>query len=135
MWPLKRPVGESGRSRLTREPARRSPRLLRRKVSGARSALNRPGRGSTAVRHTPFTAMLAPSAISVITVSQRTLSRDPAVSTVPNSSMIPVNIALHGEFVGRDRVNGHIVDANGVRPPPASDAARQRQGFQAAQNF
>ena len=40
MWPLRRPDGESGRSRLTRDPARRSPRLLRRSVSGARSAEN-----------------------------------------------------------------------------------------------
>src|SRR5579872_5537789 len=137
MWPLSLPVGESGRSRFTRDPARKSPRLLRRSVSGARSALNPPGRKFTAVKHTPFTAMLAPSVMSCITVEQRTASRGPAVSTVPSSSIIPVNIqvAFHGEFVRRYRMNRHIPDPNGVRPAPPPDAARQRQRLQSAQNL
>ena len=99
MWPLRRPVGESGRSRLTREPARRSPRLLRRRVSGARSAEKESGRGSTAVRHTPFTAMLAPSRHvrhhgGAAHLQPRAGRPRSSASTVPSSSMIPVNIQV-----------------------------------------
>src|SRR5689334_15896344 len=142
MWPLSRPVGDSGLSRLTREPARRSPRLLRRKVSGARSAENESGRRSTAVRQTPLTAMLAPSVMSFMTVEQRTFRRAPAErvctdSTAPNSSIIPVNIqvSFHGELVRRNVVNGDALYADGVHASPPSDSARQRQSFQPTQNL
>src|SRR5258706_10125491 len=137
MWPFRRPVGESGRSRLTREPGRRAPRLLRRRVSGARSAANESGLMSTAVRQTPLTAILAPSARSCITVEARTRRRAPAVSTVPSSSMIPVNIhvSFHCEFVRRDRVNGDAANADGVGPATTADTAGQRKGFETAQNL
>src|ERR1035437_3901211 len=142
MWPLRRPVGASGRSRFTREPARNAARLLRRSVSGARSAWKASGRKSTAVRHTPFTAMLAPSVRSWRTVPQRTLSRAPAArvstdSTVPNSSTIPVNIpvSFHRKFIRRDGMQGHVVNADSVGAPAPPDAAGQRQRFQAAQNL
>src|ERR1039457_6948708 len=110
MWPFIRPFGESGRSRLTREPGRRSPRLLRSSVSGARSAG---------------------------TVEQRMERREPAVITAPSSSIIPVNIkvSFDGEFVGRNGMDGDVVDANGVGAAAASDAAGEGEGFQAAQNF
>src|SRR6516225_3806224 len=99
--PLSRPVGASGRSRLTREPGPKSPRLLRRRVSGARSAAKVSKPRFTAVRHTPFTAMLAPSRRSSRTAQQRTCNRDPAEraridATVPNSSMMPVNTLPYG---------------------------------------
>src|ERR1035438_7927829 len=74
-----------------------APRLLRRRVSGAKSAENDAGRRSTAVRHTPFTAMLAPSVMSASTFWQWIFRRAPAGrlsmdSTAPSSSTIPVNI-------------------------------------------
>src|ERR1035437_2962000 len=136
MWPFIRPFGESGRSRLTREPGRRSPRLLRRSVSGARSAENPSGRSPAAVRQTPLTAMLEPTAASARTVEQRMERREPAVTTAPSSSIIPVNIkvSFDGEFVGRNGMDGDVVDANGVGAA-ASDAAGEGEGFQAAQNF
>src|SRR5205085_537179 len=129
--------GESGRSRLTYDPGRSSPRFVRRSVSGATSALKVSGRSPTAVRHTPLTAMLAPSVRSCITVEQRTRRRGAAASTVPSSSTIPVNIQISfdGEFVRRNLVNGDAVDADRVRPPPPPDAARQRERLQAAENL
>src|ERR1039458_817530 len=137
MWPFIRPFGESGRSRLTREPGRRSPRLLRRSVSGARSAENPSGRSSATVRQTPLTAMLEPTAASARTVEQRMERREPAVITAPSSSIIPVNIkvSFDGELVGRNGMDGDVVDANGVGAAAASDAAGEGEGFQAAQNF
>src|ERR1022692_3758569 len=137
MWPFIRPFGESGRSRLTREPGRRSPRLLRSSVSGARSAENESGRSSATVRQTPVTAMLEPTAASARTVEQRMERREPAVITAPSSSIIPVNIkvSFDGEFVGRNGMDGDVVDANGVGAAAASDAAREGEGFQATQNF
>src|ERR1035438_9549010 len=137
MWPLSRPPGESGRSRLTREPGRRSPRLLRRSVSGARSAENPSGRSSAAVRQTPLTAMLAPTAASPRAGEQRMEGRAPAVITAPSASIIPVNIEISfdGEFVGWNRMDGDVVDANGVRAAAPSDAAGEGQRFHAAQNL
>src|ERR1019366_4057140 len=145
MWPFIRPLGESGRSRLTREPGRRSPRLLRLSVSGARSAENPSGRSPVTVRQTPLTAMLAPTAASPRTVEQRMESRDPAVSpvvapvvtTVPSSSIIPVNIkvSFDGEFVGWNGMDGDVVDANGVGAAAPSDAAGEGERFHAAQNL
>src|ERR1019366_1214797 len=142
MWPLKRPLGERGRSRFIREPARRSPRLVRSRVSGARSAEKEAVSRSTAVRHTPLTAMLAPSVISWRTVEQRTFSRAPALrvwtdSSVPSSSMIPVNmdVSCHGEFIRRSGMNGYPVNVNGVGAPAPADPAGQRQSFQTAQNL
>src|SRR4030088_159918 len=136
MWPLNRADGSSGRSRFTGDPGRRSPRLDRRRVSGARSAEKPSGRKSTAVRQTPLTATLAPSFMSLMTVSQRTARRDPAVTTVPSSSMIPVNIYIpfHRKFIGRDLVDGDLMHPDRVRAAPSSDAAGERQRFEAAQN-
>src|ERR1035438_732112 len=137
MWPFMRPLGERGRSRLTRAPGRRSPRLLRWSVSGARSAENESGRNSAAVRQTPLTAILAPTAASLRTVEQRMERRAPAVITLPSSSIIPVNIkvSFDGEFIWRNGMDGDVVDANGVGAAAASDAAREGEGFQATQNF
>src|ERR1039457_2578696 len=137
MWPFIRPFGESGRSRLTREPGRRSPRLLRWSVSGARSAEKPAERSVAAVRQTPLTAMLEPTAASPRTVEQRMERRDPLVTTTPSSSIIPVNIkvSFDGEFVGRNGMDGDVVDANGVGAAAPSDAAGEGEGFHAAQDF
>ena len=43
MCPERRVLGVTERSRLTRDPARKSPRFVRAKVSGARSAENESG--------------------------------------------------------------------------------------------
>src|SRR5215467_4335469 len=142
MWPLRRPEGERGRSRFTREPGRNWARLERSRVSGARSAEKQSLPKSVAVRHTPFTAMLAPSRRSSRTVAQRMVSRAPEArrsraDTVPNSSTIPVNIyvTFHCKFVRGDGMYGHTAHTDGIRATPPSDAARQRQGLQAAENL
>ena len=49
-----------GRSRLTREPTARAPRLERFRVSAITSAVNSPSPVSTTVRQTPLTAMESP---------------------------------------------------------------------------
>src|SRR5579883_2333748 len=137
MWPLSRPLGESGRSRFTRDPGRSAPRFVRFSVSGATSAAKESGRKSTAVKHTPFTAMLAPSGEPSSTVEQRTRSRGAAASTVPSSSIIPVNIdvSFDRELVRRNRMHRHTVYTNRIRPPPPPDTAGQRQRLQPAQNL
>src|SRR5260370_38217356 len=135
MCPLSRLASDSGRSRFTRDPARRSPRLLRRSVSGARSAVKDRGCRSTAVRHTPFTAMLEPSRESSSTRLQWTFRRAPLRSTTPSSSMIPVNIPFHGEFVFGDTVQNETADSDCIHPPPPARPTRHGQRCPAAQNL
>src|SRR5262245_16228366 len=137
MWPLSLPVGDSGRARLTFEAAGRAPRLLRRNVSRPRSAENRSPARPVAVRHTPFTAILAPSMRSSITFEQRTVRRALAVSTVPSSSMIPVNIevSFDGKFVGRDGMDGNASDHDGILTAAPADTARQRQRLESAEDL
>src|SRR5262249_20830467 len=110
-----------------------------RRVSGARSAEKESGWMSRAVRQTPFTAMLAPSVRSERTVAQRTRRRDPAVTTAPSSSMIPVNIFLqrcfYGAFGRGDRMDPKVVEANGVGAAAASDASRDGERLHASQDF
>ena len=59
-------------------PLRRSPRLLRRRVSGARSAEKDAPSRSTAVRQTPFTAMLEPCCRSFEHLAALNLERPPS---------------------------------------------------------
>src|SRR5258707_1132979 len=61
----------------------------------------------------------------------------PSMSMVPSSSIIPVNIdvSFDGELVGRNLVNGDVVQLDRVRAAAPADAAGQRQRFQAAENF
>ena len=128
--------GDSGRSRFTREPARRSPRLVRRSVSGARSARERRRDADpTAVRHTPFTAMLAPSrdiAASPLHAPsgahpRARLDRFDRAQLFNDPGEHPVS--FHGEFVRRNRME-RDARARGWRPtrrrrpmPPASGSA------------
>jgi hypothetical protein len=53
---------------------------------------------------------------SLRTVEQRMERRVPAEITEPSSSIIPVNIEISfdGEFVGRNGMDGDVVDRNGV---------------------
>src|SRR5579859_1913828 len=140
MWPLSRPEGESGRSRFTLDPAWRSPRLLRRRVSGARSAEKEAASRSTAVRQTPLTAMLDPWRESSRTVEHWILRRAPSprrstAATVPNSSMIPVNIGLHGELVRSNVVQSQVAHADSVGAAPSSGAAGHRQRLRSSQDL
>jgi hypothetical protein len=70
-------VASSGRSRFKIAPSLRSPKLVRRSVSGARSASNDVGVTFRAVRHTPLTAMLLPSLASELTRLHWTRRRAP----------------------------------------------------------
>src|SRR6185436_8395987 len=102
-----------------------------------------------AVRQTPLTAMLAPGLRSESTVLHHTRKRAPmgrgsSTSTVPSSSMIPVNIlsvslarepGFDGEFVGRDRVEFDFAELNRFGAAASAGATRHGQRFQSAQNF
>ena len=95
---------------------------------GQADAVHRDARALRSYPQSPWGS--APSAA-------RRPARGSRTSTVPNSSMIPVNIqvSFHGEFVGRNGMNGDAVHADGVRAPAPADAAGQRQRLQAAQNL
>src|SRR4051794_2511870 len=98
MWPPRREAGFTGSSRLTREPACSSLSDERRSVSFITSAANSsrvPPFSIVAVRHTPLTATLSPSASSlasgdVIAIRTPSLVASTEV-TVPRSSTSPVN--------------------------------------------
>ncbi|CAM5459067.1 hypothetical protein STENM223S_03973 [Streptomyces tendae] len=96
MWPPRRSPTAVGRSRLTREPTARAPRLERFRVSAMTSAVNSSPSCSTTVRHTPLTAMESPCFAPWVTTGPRRRKRQasPRVSTAvisPSSSTIPVN--------------------------------------------
>src|ERR1700722_14435295 len=95
---------------------------------------------STAVRQTPLTATLAPSCISSSTRRHCRRMRWPATATAPTSSMIPVNILFkdvrfHSEFVGRDGMQSHTLQLDGIGTSQAPGSTGHRQRLQAAQNF
>src|SRR6266478_4147735 len=93
--PPRRSPSASGRSRLTRSPAFRSPRVVLSNVSALTSAVKRSPLSSTAVRHTPSTAMLAPClrpSRRVRTDRRTPLGTRSTAATVPRSSISPVNI-------------------------------------------
>src|SRR5580698_5808386 len=140
MWPLNRSPTAAGRSRFTIEPSCNAPRLVRESVSGDRSHQKPSGWMPTAVRQTPFTAMLAPSFMSSSTRRHWIRIRAPAQATAPTSSMIPVNILFQNitfdcEFVGRDGMQPHLVQLDGVGTPQPPRSAGHREGPQAAQDF
>src|ERR1700733_1900707 len=96
---------------------------------------------STAVRHTPFTAMLAPSRTSSSTRWHWMRRRWPAARTVPTSSTMPVNIWLFddvgfdGELVRRDRVQPYPMQLDGVCASHPAGSARHGKRLQSTQNF
>src|SRR5437763_9017241 len=118
---------------LITSPARSSPRLERRSVSGMASKATVSGPVSTAVRQTPFTAMLSPIAVSRAIVAARTTSRAPAgvvwiESTVPSASMIPVNIVLHvtgHQVIFAEPANAQITNAERLAHAGAAAAAHR----------
>src|SRR5436190_1698230 len=90
-----------GSSRFKSAPLFNRENDVRSHVSCARSALKLPAATSTAVKHTPLTETLSPTLISGRSFAQEILSRRfwPSVltaTTLPTSSMIPVNIFLKG---------------------------------------
>src|ERR1700677_4075541 len=99
---------------------------------------------STAVRQTPLTAMLAPSLMSSRTRRHWMRMRWPAARTAPTSSTMPVNIyfstlfrdvTFDGEFVGRDGMEPHAMQLNGVCATQPSGSTGHRKRLQAAQKF
>ena len=97
MWPPKRPSAFIGNSRFTSAPSCIRENEVRAHVSGARSAQNDFGLISSAVRQTPLTATLLPvpnsfGVSAASTVMRRFSPRCSIFTTLPTSSMIPVNI-------------------------------------------
>src|ERR1700676_2486692 len=97
MWPPKRPSAFIGNSRFTRAPSCIRENEVRAHVSGARSAQNVFGLMSSAVRQTPLTATLSPTPncfemVAASTVIRRFSPRCWIFTTLPTSSIIPVNM-------------------------------------------
>src|SRR2546428_426121 len=95
-----------GRSRFTKAPARRWPRVVRSRVSGPTSKASVVASRVTTVRQAPFTAMLAPPSLPSRAIRARTVRRrvEPSLVTAtisPTSSTMPVNIIRRGR--GRPR--------------------------------
>src|SRR2546427_1413323 len=98
MCPPRRVVGVTALSRLTGNPGFKFPSVDRNNVSFETSAAKDSGFTSSAVRHTPLTAIESPSLDPSVTVrasiSMRASSpRFSTFRTRPSSSMIPVNIS------------------------------------------
>src|SRR6266446_429106 len=99
IWPPSRVTGVTERSRFTGEPECNLPSVERKSVSLETSAANESGCTSSAVRHTPLTAIESPSRAPSVTVraSMTMRASSPRFSTSrtrPSSSMIPVNMFL-----------------------------------------
>ena len=97
IWPPKRPSAANARSRLTRSPLFRVPRLEWRRVSTETSKAISRSATLVTVRQTPLTAILSPSLHpSRISMAPIRNSPEPPVRleliTEPISSMMPVNI-------------------------------------------
>src|SRR5262249_35229312 len=97
MWPPSRPPAGTARSRLTRSPGCRPPRVLRFSVSAITSAPKAGPSTPTTVRHTPLTAIESPGCASVTTLGPRMTSTAESarrsISTIsPSSSTMPVNM-------------------------------------------
>src|SRR5215472_5099829 len=132
-WPLSRSAARTARSRLTRRPSRRRPRVVFLYVSGITS--NRTVRLTMAVtaRSTPSTAMLSPGFVWRSTFSARTLSSPARTRTTsPTSSMIPVNMrfilrsAIHQRILGQELHGGGATWTLAARGPPRGGKARSR---------
>src|SRR6476661_1118212 len=117
-WPPNRPSAGIARSRLTRSPGDRAPRLLRSSVSAMTSTVKPIGSCSVTVRHTPLTAMEAPCVASETTSGPSMRSTAEAgpcsmPATVPSSSTIPVNMTVSSGLCRQARVGGGGVVAAG----------------------
>src|SRR5215218_9570573 len=150
MCPPNLSVGLIARSRLTALPSARSPRALRRSVSGiALKTSVSPSRSFT-VRHTPFTDTLSPTRVpSTVRLAEslrRNISPASSPETRPTSSTSPVNTVLlagrvqrHGDVLAyllnvRDRELerfGHLRYAKGTyhrHPSRADELGRVEKG-------
>src|SRR5437773_6288621 len=97
MCPPRRVAGVTALSKLTGNPGFKFPKVDRNKVSFETSAAKDSGFTSSAVKHTPLTAIESPSRDPSVTVRASITMRasSPCLSilrTCPSSSMIPVNI-------------------------------------------
>src|SRR6267142_1478344 len=134
-WPPSAPPNRRGRSRLTGSPAARRARAVRLRVSGPTANVNPPGRRSTTVRHTPFTAMLPPTSVPSPVTAASTSSvaaGDPTLiaRTAPSSSTIPVNISRPVRLSERPPRSGGRRPARtrtGRRAAPRSSARVRRR--------
>src|SRR5262249_51904234 len=97
--PPSRSESRSERSRLTGVPARQSPSVVTRSVSGTASTAKRRGSTASAVRQQPEQSMLSPIAASSSTRAAAIQNRLPwgrssTASTRPSSSTSPVNMSV-----------------------------------------
>ena len=118
-------MGNRGRSRLTFDPDFSAPRFVRSSVSGDRPAENEWSWIAVAVRQTPLTAMLPPPLRSDKTVLAPTFKAAPCAwrvnsSTVPVSSMIPVNMTFRAARVSKRSTaeNATLREPNANQPQP-----------------
>lgn len=140
MCPPRRAPTAVGRSRLTREPVVRTPRLERFRVSAITSAVNSSPSWSTTVRQTPLTAMESPCRAPSVTTGPRRRKRQASsrVSTAvisPSSSTIPVNtsrvlLPLRARTPGLSRTTEIASEDTGSdagRDPPVRGGPRDRR--------
>ena len=103
MCPPSRSPSAIGRSRLTGSPACNEPKLVREYVSSLTSASHHDVPSvATTVRQQPLTAMEAPRPEPCSTRFASMRRREPLRSaTLPSSSTIPVNTAVHTTYIDR----------------------------------
>src|SRR5207302_1966821 len=103
-------------------------RLLRSRVSSTTSAVNVSRSMLVAVRQTPFTATLPPSARRTAVSGASIRSPWPAARTRPTSLMIPVNISLDQDVRPELRVplDIQLEWFAGATQQPGCDEARDR---------
>src|SRR5262245_4630115 len=125
--PPSRSPSLSERSRLTRVPDRQSPSVVSPSVSGTASTANPAGVTSSTVRQHPEHARLSPTLASRTTSraaiqKRRPCARSSTRSTVPSSSISPVNtsaLQVHDQ--------ARVVAESRPRPGRPRDRARERQ--------
>src|ERR1700754_3112120 len=98
MWPPRRSLARTARSRLTAAPPVSFASVVRSNVSRMTSTVNVSPSTPVTVRQTPSTAIDAPCTASAATTGPRTVNRPSSASpstatSSPSSSTIPVNIA------------------------------------------
>src|SRR5215510_1274350 len=113
MCPPNRVAGVTARSRFTGDPSCKPPSVDLKRVSFETSAVNESGLTSSAVRHTPFTAIESPLfdpsvAMRASMIIRASSPRFCTARTRPSSSIIPVNIIRALSYLVDPRLSAHV---------------------------